>query len=236
MQIKRKFIQSIPSILLSLIMFSNTAQSSIIFTEPVGGGTSPTTTITSGIFSNGVFEQDSQCQSSADSNCYFGNEFSDNLDDLTTSKYYNYNPNGLVGIFFERNDLSKFLLDNFRIASANDMPDRDPTGLSFYGTNVDGIVGKSLNDFEFITSTTFNLPENARNTLFSFANPLNTPAATPAFRNFLVTIDSVRDPSSDGVQLAELHLIGTESVSVPEPSTLLLFLISGLLIVVSRVK
>ncbi len=109
MQIKIKCIQYISWVLLSLTMFSNTAHSSIIFTEPVVSGTSPTTTITSGIFNNGVFQQDSQCQSIADSNCYFGNESSDNLDDLTTSKYYNYNPNGLVGIFFERNDLSKFL-------------------------------------------------------------------------------------------------------------------------------
>lgn len=121
--------------------------------------------------------------------------------------------------------------------TANDSEARDPASYALYGTNatLSGAGPFDVGDFSLITSGPLSLPADrdltADNTGFRetviFSN-------TDAYTSYMLIFPTVKDEAAaNSMQISEVQLYG-EVVPIPEPSSIVVIVMSGLMLLFRR--
>jgi lysophospholipase L1-like esterase len=129
------------------------------------------------------------------------------FDNLTSTKWYNYNTSGVIWIQYQFCSGASYAINSYSLTSANDSPLRDPKTVNLYGSN-NGV------DYTLLDSRT-NIAFTARfqTQTFSFTN-------TTAYQYY--RFDMTANTGNDGLQVSEIELIESGVVSTaPNPPSLL---------------
>ena len=149
------------------------------------------------------------------------------IDGLTTTKYLNFAEQNTGYVCSPSPGASN--VTGIRFTTANDAPERDPSGYALYGTNA-GAAGSAASlvfaNYTLISSGALTLDTlRAATSTVSFSNAGN-------FSTYMLIFPDVRTPASaNSMQIAEAVLTGTV---VPEPSGAALGLAGGLLLMRRR--
>jgi lysophospholipase L1-like esterase len=129
------------------------------------------------------------------------------FDNLTSTKWYNFNTTGNIWIQYQFCNGASYVINRYTLTSANDMPVRDPQTVSISGSN--NGVNYTLLD----TKTNISFSSRFQTLAFNFTN-------TTAYQYY--RFDMAANPGNDGLQVSEIELIenGVASTS-PNPPTLL---------------
>ena len=134
------------------------------------------------------------------------------LDGNPNTKYLNFGKENSG--FIVTPAAGKSVVDSFMFTTANDFPERDPSGYEIYGTNdpiasTDNSAG-DLENWTLLDSGNLLLPLDrlTDGDLVTFTN-------TDEFSSYRVVITSLRDgPNSNSTQYADFQLFGTITASV----------------------
>lgn len=126
------------------------------------------------------------------------------------------------------------LISSMELWVANDTVARDPASYALYGTNeaISGGGPFPLSDFTLISSGALALPDG-RNTVTGtsgLSEVVNINAAE-AFTAYMVVFPTVKDNTTNSMQLSEIQFDGTV---VPEPSSSLLLALGGWALLLRR--
>ena len=114
------------------------------------------------------------------------------FDNLTSTKWYNYNTTGSIWIQYQFCSGASYAINSYTLTSANDMPLRDPKTVSISGSN-DGVNFTLLD-----TKTNIVFSSRFQTLTFNFTN-------TTAYQYY--RFDMTANTGNDGLQLSEIELI-----------------------------
>jgi hypothetical protein len=130
-------------------------------------------------------------------------------DGSTSTKYYNTgqdgsNPRGVDTGFVITPQAGYTVINGFQIATANDVPDRDPLAITIEGSNASdaGLVGGNGFNLLYQGPTSF-AQDPGRYTWSQLYNFVNT----VGYKNYRVLVTAVRG-SGGGAQYSEVRLLG----------------------------
>jgi hypothetical protein len=123
-----------------------------------------------------------------------GEEAAKAFDNNTSTKWYNLNTTGTTWIQYQFCNGAAYAVNSYSIASANDMPLRDPRSVTLYGSN-DGANYTLLDSRSSIAFTA-----RFQKQTFSFTN------STP-FKYYKFVM--VANAGNDGLQLSEIEMMAT---------------------------
>jgi hypothetical protein len=118
------------------------------------------------------------------------------FDNLSSTKWYNYNASGNIWMQYQFCSGSSYVINSYSLTSANDMPLRDPRTVSISGSN-DGVNFTLLD-----TKTNIAFSSRYQKLTFTFTN-------TKAYQYY--KFDMAANPGNDGLQVSEIELIETGS-------------------------
>jgi len=124
------------------------------------------------------------------------------FDNTISTKWYNYQTTGIIWLQYQYCNGAAFAVNSYTLTSANDMPLRDPKALNLLGSN-DGINYALLDSRTGIVFTS-----RFQTLTFTFAN-------TAVYKYY--KFEFTANPGNDGLQLAEIELMGAEA-TLPGPS------------------
>lgn len=117
------------------------------------------------------------------------------FDGDSATKWLTFNDSGWIQYAYPNGDA--VTVDEYRITSANDSPERDPRDWQFKGSN----DGKNWKTLDSRSGVTFPGRFHTRSFTFNNANP---------YKMYRLNISSNQDPvTANSMQLAELELLGT---------------------------
>jgi len=140
---------------------------------------------------------------------YPGHEGPANAIDGTTAKYLNFGEENSG--FIVTPSFGASLINRFRIATANDFPQRDPSSYELYGTN-DVIVSEDNSEgtaesWTLIDSGSLSLPEE-RDTWGSYVSVDN---ANTYYTSYKMLFPTLKDASNGSMQLSEVEFDGAKA-------------------------
>ncbi|RYG69985.1 glycoside hydrolase family 95 protein, partial [bacterium] len=135
------------------------------------------------------------------------------IDGRIQSKYFNKaasgagNP-GLDTGFFIAPGAGATVVTGLRLATGNDMPDRDPLRITIEGSNAPNAREEKSDIFTLIYEGPTGLENQLERT--SWGQPI-TFANTTAYKSYRVLVTQTRGERVDGVQYSEIQLLGTRT-------------------------
>jgi hypothetical protein len=114
------------------------------------------------------------------------------FDNLTGTKWYNFNTTGVIWICYQFCNGASYAINSYTLTSANDMPLRDPKTVSIFGSN-DGTNFTLLD-----TKTNIVFSSRFQTLTFNFTN-------STAYRYY--RFEMAANTGNDGLQVSEIELI-----------------------------
>jgi hypothetical protein len=126
------------------------------------------------------------------------------IDNSVSTKWYNYQTSGTIWLQYQFCNSTAYAVTSYSLTSANDMPLRDPLTLNLLGSN-DGINYDLLDN-----RSSMSFHSRLQTLTFTISN-------TKTYKYY--KFEFTANPGNDGLQLAEIELMGAGAPSSPPPST-----------------